>query len=546
MGSKGKERPMRRGTKAAKAKVDARAPVARKSPKNEGSRIDDLEKRLAEALKREAEALEQQAATSQILAVISTSPTHIQPVLDSIAESAARLCGAFDAAIFRGESDRLRLVAHHGPIPLGPMGEFTVPLNRGTGPGRSVVDGRPVHIADLQAEVDEFPEGSELARQFGFRTSLNTPLMREGVTIGTITLRRIAAQLFTEREIALLQTFADQAGIAIENVRLFTELQARNRELTEALGRETATSEILRVISSSPTDIQPVLDAVAESAARLCTAYDASIRQLHGDVLRLVAHHGPIPNPPGLVIPVIRGTVAGRTVLDRQTVHVADLQAEAEEFPEGSMLARELGHRTMLSVPLLRDGLAIGVIGLRRTEIQPFTDKQIALLQTFADQAVIAIENVRLFNETKEALERQTATADILRVISSSPTDARPVFEAIVESAVRLMGAVAASVYEFDGTLVHLRTLTPASWPHADELRRQYPRPPDVDLAAGRVILERAILHLADVQSDPATPPVTRQVAERMGLKSVVGSDAPGRAADRRARRRQSHRWALL
>src|SRR5262249_23196744 len=162
----------------------------------------------------------------------------------------------------------------------------------------------------------------------------------------------------------------------------------------------------------------------------------------------------------------------------------------------------------------------IGVITIRRPDMQPFTDKQVELVATFANQAVIAIENVRLFNETKEALERQTATADILRVISSSPTDAQPVFEAIAESVVRLMEAVGASVYEFDGTLLHLRTHTP--WPYIEELRRQYPWPPDEKLAAGRVILERRIQHLADPQTDPGTPSVTRQVAERMGLKGVL------------------------
>jgi two-component system NtrC family sensor kinase len=352
------------------------------------------------------QALERQTATAEILRVISSSPTDIQPVLDTVAESAARLCEAYDTSIFRLDVDRLRRVAHHGPIPAGVIGEFTVPLVRGSFAGRSVLDGRIVHIADGQTEANEFPEGSQFAQRLGFRAILIVPLVREGVTIGAITLRRTEARLFTERQVTLLKIFADQAVIAIENVRLFTELQEKNRALTQAhaqvtqaLEQQTATADILKVISGSPTDVQPVFDAIAESAARLCSANDAQVLRVEGNVLRLIAAFGTPSMPP--VRQLTRGYLIGRAVIDRTTLHVRDLAQALAEYPETT--GARFGVQSALAVPLLREGVALGVIRISRTEIQPFTDEQIALVQTFADQAVIAIENVRLFKELQVA-----------------------------------------------------------------------------------------------------------------------------------------------
>jgi GAF domain-containing protein len=242
-------------------------------------------------------------------------------VLDAVTESAARLCETSDVVIFLRDGESLRLAAHHGPIPVQP----TLPLVRGTSNGRAVLDGRTVHVADMQTEADEFPEGSANARLMGHRTILCVPLMREGLAIGTIHLRRTEAQLFTDRQVALLETFADQAVIAIENVRLFKELEVRNHDLIETLDQQTATGEILRVISSSPTDVQPVFDTVAESAARLCESFDSAIWRRDDDRLLLVAHYGPIPVGPigEFSLPLVRGTVAGRSVLDGRPVHVA-------------------------------------------------------------------------------------------------------------------------------------------------------------------------------------------------------------------------------
>jgi GAF domain-containing protein len=361
---------MRRGAKPAKAKVEAKAHAARKSPKNEGSRVHDLEKRLTEALEREAEALERETATSEILRVISASPANLQGVLDTVAASAARLCDSVDAQIFRIDGTVLRIAASYGQIPKTTSAEAR-PINRGSVNGRAVVDRQTVHVHDLAAESDhEFPIGKAYQKLFGHRTVVATPLLREGTPIGAITIRRMEVRPFSEKEITLLETFAAQAVIAIENVRLFKELDARNHELVQALERETATGDILRVISGSPTDIRPVLDAVAASAARLCESFDSVIHRRDGDRLLLVAHHGPIPvGPVGeFTFPLVRGTGAGRAVLDGRTIHLADIQTEVDEFPEGSELARQQGIRTILSVPLMREGAAIGAIILRRAE----------------------------------------------------------------------------------------------------------------------------------------------------------------------------------
>src|SRR5262252_1675415 len=260
--------------------------------------------------------------------------------------------------------------------------------------------------------------------------------------------------------------------------------EALKRE-AEALDRQTATAEILRVISSSPTDIQPVLSAVAESAARLCHAYDVTVFRVEGDVLRLVAHHGPVPATPELMLPVNRGTIGGRTILEARTIQVADAQVDDGEYPLAVTYARQFGHRTLLSVPLTREGVALGVIQLRRTEAEPFTDTQIALLQTFADQAVIAIENVRLFTELQARNRDLTATSEILQVISRSPPDAQPIFTAIARSARRLCDADSCSVFTYGGDLIHLRVVVPDGWPHADDLRRSFPTAPTHNFAAG-------------------------------------------------------------
>jgi signal transduction histidine kinase len=504
---------LRRGAKPAKSKVEAKLkpPIARKSRKSEGFTVRDLEKRLAEALKREAEAFEQQTATAEILRVMSSSLAQLQPVLDAIAERAARLCDASNGTIILSDGEALRMEAHYGP--LAEQIGIKLPIDRRSVSGRAFIEGRPLHVDDLSEAAADFPLGRQIAAHFGIRTFLAVPLIREAMPIGLITMQRTEIRPFSDKQIELLKTFADHAVIAIENVRLFKELEVRNRDLTEALEQQTATAEVLRIISTSPTELQPVLEVVVKSAGRFCGADDAIILRLDGENLWAAAHHGPIPVDFGLPIPCVRGTVGGRSVLDRRAVHVTDLQAATAEFPEGSTFAKQLGAHTTLGVPLLREGAAVGTIQLRRAEADPFTDKQIDLLQTFADQAVIAIENTRLFTELQEknralteahgqvseALEQQTATSEILRVISGTPTDVQPVFDAMVSSAARLCDAVFCVAYRFDGALIYPvahHNMTPDA---LEALKKMWPAPPSRDTVTARSVLERSIVHVTDV-----------------------------------------------
>jgi GAF domain-containing protein len=385
------------------------------------------------------EALEQQTATGEVLRVIASSPTELQPVLDTLLANAVKLSGATKGHVRQVDGEFYRVVAHYGESPerISLLRSNPLPAGPNTPTGRALVEGRPIHVLDVQLEPEPV---ASLARQTGARTLLAAPLLREGTAIGGITIWRETVEPFTERQIELVKTFADQAVIAIENVRLFQELK-------EALKQQTATSEILSVIASSPTDIQPVLDTVAENAARVCDANDAMIRLVEGNILRRVARYGQIPGSVASETPIDRSSVTGRAVADGETIYVYDLLEEQVDFPEGKKRATADGIRTVLATPLLRGGVSIGVIFIRRTEVRPFTEKQIKLLETFADQAVIAIENVRLFRELqernaelREALEHQTATAEVLGIISRSPTDVQPVLDAIVESAARVCG----------------------------------------------------------------------------------------------------------
>jgi len=361
----------------------------------------DLENKVEQRTAELSETLEQQTAISEILRVISNSPDDVQPVLDSVAEHAARICKAQFVDIILAEGNVLRTGAVFGELGRD-IGE--VPLDRSTVMGRAICDMQPIKLEDQQAAGDEFARGREFARRFGHRSILAVPLIREGRALGCILIRRTEVKPFEHKDVTLLTTFADQAAIAIENVRLFEAEQQRTRELSESLDQQTATAEVLKIIGRSTFDLQSVLDTLVESAARLCDADMASINRQTGEKYRQVASYGYSPEFNEFMaqhpIPARRGSIAGRAADERQVVHVADVQSDPEyDFQEAAKFA---GLHTMLGVPLLREGSPIGVIALSRTSVRPFTEKQIELATTFADQAVIAIENVRLLEEIQE------------------------------------------------------------------------------------------------------------------------------------------------
>ncbi|HEY4138192.1 MAG TPA: GAF domain-containing protein, partial [Casimicrobiaceae bacterium] len=437
-------------------------------------------------------ALEQQTAIGEILRVISSSPTDVQPVLDAVAERAAHLCEANVGGVFLIDNDMLKPMANYsiGPETAPPVA--AVPLTRASITGRAVLDRETVHHADAIPLIEtEFPDARANQQKYGFRAILAVPLVRESGAYGGIFLYRREPKPFTEHQIALVETFARQAAIAIDNVRLFNETK-------EALDQQTAVAEILRVISSSTTDVQPVLDAIAERAAHLCDASSASMYLTEGDQLRHLASKGPAEAVSNLTaFPINRESISGRAILDRTTMHIADMLAVADEYPLSAEIAREYGHRTVVVIPLFREGNPFGTIVLRRLEVRPFSDREVELLRTFGDQAAIALENVRLFNETQEALSHQTATADILRVISGSPTNTQPVFNAIVDTAVKLLGCDRAVFVRVEGsTYVPSAVATPAGFEND-----RWPDPVPIDPAANfpsQAIVWKRTVHLPD------------------------------------------------
>jgi signal transduction histidine kinase/putative methionine-R-sulfoxide reductase with GAF domain len=503
------------------------APLKRARPADPdlNDEVDGLRRALSEAL-------DQQTATAEILRVISSSPTDVQPIFDVIVQRAVHLCGARFGRVYRYQDGVIHMVASCG---LGVAGlrevqrVFPRPASDDTIVGSVILTRQPALVRDIEHDEGVPALSRGMIQALETRSQVTIAMLRAGESIGAMTLGWAEPEAFDKQQIALLQTFADQAVIAIENVRLFKELQAKNSDLTEALARQTATSEVLKVISRSTFELRAVLDTLVEAAARLCEAdmaqilrpRDASyyVAASHGFSSEYIESHRTLTFAPG------RGSLTGRVLLERKPVHISDVLAD----PEYSNLEpqRLAGYRTHLGVPLLRDGHPIGLILVSRCAVRPFTDKQIELVETFADQAVIAIENVRLFTELQtsnrdltEALDQQTATSEVLKVISRSTFDLQPVLETLIENATRLCGADRGQVYTVEGETLRYATAYGIE-PGTKDYLRQRPLLIGSSSMAGRAAAERRIVHSPDVLAEPwFQPPDDRQ--QLLDLRTVL------------------------
>jgi signal transduction histidine kinase len=493
------------------------------------SHTDDLKaevERLRHAL---TESLARQTATAEILRVISSSPTDIQPVFDTIVKSANRLCDGLFSALFRYDGELMHFVAHanFNPEALGvAQRAFPRPATPDIAVGRAILERAVVHLPDVtQAPVQIFQ------RSLGYRSVLAVPMLTDGRPIGAIAVTREEPWPLADAHMALLRTFADQAVIAIENVRLFKELEAKNRDLTDLLEQQTATGEILRVIANSPTNTQPVFDAIVRSAARLCDGVFCNLFRFDGVLLHLVAAHNLSPEALEVArqifpAPLTRELTAGRAILDRAVAHIPDVEKDPELDPS---FARAIGARSALTVPMFREGEPIGTINVGRAEPGPFSPKQIELLKTFADQAVIAIENGRLFRELQARTRELTRSVEELQALSavsrtvSSTLDLPTVLTTIVNRAVQLSGAAGGVIYEYDESTPEFALQASHRMPEAlVEILRAAP----IRLgegATGQAALRREPVQLPDIGDEQAYGATRiRTVLLGLGYRSVL------------------------
>ena len=461
------------------------------------------------------EALERQTATAEVLGVINSSPGDLAPVFDAILEKAMRLCGNDNGEIFRLQDGAYRLAVSRGLDPeyLAIEAEAEITPGTDTLVGRTAAAGRPVHILDAWEDPHYGPKGE--ARIGKSRTMLGVPLLRDGVTIGVICTARSVVEPFTDKQIELITTFAEQAVIAIENARLITETR-------EALDQQTATAEVLGVINSSPGDLGPVFDAILEKAHDLCGVARGSLELYDGKSFYAVAARGLADS---ISEQLRRGYPASDNPATRPLIegqpfsHILD-KAE-HDFPFTRSASDVVAGGTLLCVPLRRDDRLLGMIAAARGEVRPFTDKQIALLQNFAAQAVVAMENARLITETREALDRQTATAEVLGVINSSPGDLAPVFDAMLEKAMRLCEAAFGVLWTSDGETFSAAALRGVPPDYAEFVAGRSRRP-EPDTALGRLVGGEDFVHVLDVAERHTSDETVRRLVELGGVRTLL------------------------
>ncbi len=489
--------------------------------------FDETQRLLKEADRRERDlsaALERQTATGDILRVISSSVTDSQPVFDAIVASCQRLFGGKAVNLLLASDDTLVRVAVTSDGSMGLDRADRWPLDRESVSGECVVTSRVVVVPDSDAVLERFPRTRDLAAAIGWRAGMFVPLLREGRAIGCIGILRAEPGTFDDNDVALARTFADQAVIAIENARLF-------KETREALERQTATAEVLQVISSSVADTAPVFEKIIDSCARLFASEEISIFLVGDDrLVRTAARRGSISAPIDHdEAKPLEQSQTGQVIRDRRVLHIPDISALAATQPGVRDFVERAGNVSLMVAPMLWEDSGIGSIGVLRQPARPFSANELALLKTFADQATIAIQNARLFNETKEALEQQTASAEVLQVIGSSVSDTRPVFERILASAGRILSTnyVNIGLIGEDG-LVHLDVNPEPQFPGdalyptvVEYLHRTFPAPVRETLH-GYVAHKRTVLHYPDMMHGKDVPAAMREATTWMGEHSQL------------------------